>query len=260
MRRRRLLFALGACTVLAGGAFVAYRVATQESTAPASVHAAVERFRASGADTLPAALRGRAPEPGVYVYATAGFERSEVLGSRHHAYPPRTTITVSPGGCGLRVRWDALATRWDAIEACPRGSGWRLAAQSASHEFVGHRDTRTYRCTAGSTFRPASLEPGTTWSSSCAIEGTTTAGRGVVVGPRLVTVAGEQVDTVLLRIRMTVNGDTSGMGTTLTWIVPATGLIVRRTVANASTTDTLVGDVAYVERVTLTLTSLRPLR
>lgn len=258
MRGRSWLLAGLAVAALALGGFVAYRALTRESAQPASVQGALERFRAlpAAARTLPPALRGRAPAPGVYRYATRGFEVSHVLGTRRHPYPARTTITVSatPAGC-LRERWDALATRWDALLACPRADGsWRLVSESEEHEFAGHVDRRTYRCTPGSTHRPARLRTGARWSSRCSIEGTTTTDRVAVLEPA----AGPR--TLLLRTRTRVTGDTVGSGTTLTWVRADTGLVVRRTVVNASTTETVVGGVEYEERVTLALSSLRPLR
>ncbi len=263
-RRRRLLVG-GACVAaLALGGSVAFRVLTRESSTPASVAAALARLRAAGpaARALPPALRGRAPQPGVYVYATRGFEVSHALGTRRHAYPARTTVTVAaaPGGC-LRIRWDVLAARDDALLACRRSDGsWRLVSQSESHEFAGHRDRRTYACTPASTYLPASLKRGATWSSRCAIPGTTTADGGVVLGPRTLTVAGRTTRTLLIRTTTRVRGETVGAGTTLTWLRPGTELIVRRTLANASATATIIGSVPYEERATLLLDAPRPRR
>lgn len=257
-----VLGAVVAVVALAGYATV--RVVTHESSEPASVSAALARFRAlpTADRTLPPALRGRAPQPGVYVYATRGFEVSHVLGTRRHPYPARTTITVSatPRGC-LRTRWDVLATRHDATLACPRTGGPpRLIDQSEEHEFARHVDQRAYACTRSSTAGPASLADGSTWHSRCAIEGTTTVDDGSVVGPRTLALDGARVRTVLLRTTTRVSGDTIGVGTTFTWLLPRTGLIVRRTIANASSTETIVGAVRYEERVTLMLTTARPRR
>jgi hypothetical protein len=169
-------------------------------------------------------------------------------------------VTTRGASC-LHSRWDVLQTRFDAVTACRRADGgWRLVSQSESHEFAGHLDRRSYRCTPTSTWRPAHLRTGTTWSSRCAIEGTTTADSSTVLGPRTITVAQHPVATVLLTTRTRVSGDTTGTGTTRTWVVPATGLTIRRTTANVSATDTIVGAVAYEERATLQLTSLRPRR
>jgi len=61
-------------------------------------------------------------------------------------------------------------------------------------------------------------------------------------------------------VNASVSGETTGAGTTFTWVMPGTGLTVRRTIANASTTGTIVGDVRYEERATLALTQARPRR
>lgn len=263
MRRAWLLIPFGLAALALAG-YAIFRLATRESSEPASVTAAVRHFAAlpASARTRPAAWHGTAPQPGVYVYATRGFEVSHVLGTRRHAYPTRTTIavTATASGC-LRMRWDALATRHDAILACPHGDGsWRLAEQSEEHEFVGHVDRRTYVCTPASTWRPARLAAGARWSSRCAIAGTATADTSVVVGPRTLTLDGRRTRTLLLRTTTRVSGDTRGAGTIFTWVLPGSGLVVRRTLANASATSTVVGDVRYEEHATLALATARPRR
>jgi len=269
-RRAWLAAALAAVALLLAGS-VAFRVLTRENATPASLAAALARFRALPAvdRTLPPALRGRAPEPGVYRYATSGFEVSHVLGARRHRYPRLTTMTVSatPAGC-LRIRWDVLATRWDGLLACRSsgtgaGGGWRLVSQSEGHEFAGHVDRRTYRCTVGSAYLPADpadLRPGAGWSSRCAIPGTTTSDSGVVLGPRTLALGGRLARTLLLRTTTAVAGDTVGAGTTFTWVLPRSGLVVRRAFSNASATDTVVGSVRYEERATLALAGTGPRR
>jgi hypothetical protein len=262
-RRSRLLVLIGLAALALGG-YVAYRSLTHESSTPASVAAAVARFRAlrPAARTLPPPLRGRAPAPGVYLYDTSGFEVSHVLGTRRHPYPSHTTIAVSitPHGC-VRTRWDVLATRWDGALACPRSDGgWRLMSQSEEHQFAGHVDRRTYVCSPSSTYRPAHLAGGARWTSRCTIGGTTTADASTVLGPRTLTLAGGRTRTLLVRTTTRVSGDTTGAGTSFTWVLPGTGLVVRRTIANASTTGTIVGDVRYEERAALSLTQPRPRR
>jgi hypothetical protein len=257
--RPRIPLLLLALALLLAAGYVAFRIATRESATPASVGAAVARFRAlrGGSHALP-----HAPPPGVYVYATRGFEVSHVLGTRRHPYPARTTITVTatPAGC-LRQRWDVLATRHDALLACPRADGsWRLVNQSEEHRFAGHVDRRAYACTRASTFLPARLTTGARWSSRCSIAGTTTADAGTVIGPRPLTLDGHRTHALLLRTTTRVSGDTVGVGTTFTWVLPRTRLVVKRTIANASTTDTIVGGVRYDERATLALSELRPRR
>src|SRR5215207_7111375 len=120
--RGRAFVAAGMILLVSVAGYALFRTATRETSEPASVMAAVERFRALPASRrrLPPAQRGYFPQPGVYVYATSGFEVSHVLGTRRHTYPSRTTITISEGdGSCRRERWDALATRWDATLVCP---------------------------------------------------------------------------------------------------------------------------------------------
>jgi hypothetical protein len=74
------------------------------------------------------------------------------------------------------------------------------------------------------------------------------------------TLGGRRVRTLLLRTTTRVSGDTVGRGTTLTWILARSGLIVRRTLANASSTATVVGAVRYDEVASLALSSPRPRR
>jgi hypothetical protein len=81
-----------------------------------------------------------------------------------------------------------------------------------------------------------------------------------VLGPRTLTLAGLRTSTTLLRTSTRVSGDTIGVGTTFTWVLPRTHLIVRRTITNASTTDTIAGAVRYEERATLALSRPRPRR
>ena len=185
-----------------------------------------------------------------------------MLGTRQHPYPRRTAITVSvtPRGC-LRSRWDALATRHDGTLSCPRADGtFHLIDEDEEHAFAGHLDQRAYVCTPSSTAGPARLAGGVTWHSRCAIPGTTTIDDGSVLGPRTLTLDGARIRTILLRTSTRVSGDTTGVGTTLTWVLPRNRLIVRRTIANTNTTDTLVGDVRYEEQATLALTTASPRR
>lgn len=253
-----------ALVALALAGWLAFGSLASEDAEPTSVTAAVARFRAlpPSARTLPPALRGRAPLPGVYRYATSGRETSHVLGTRRHEYPRRTTVSVAvtPRGC-LRTRWDVLATRSDATLACPRADGsWRLVTQSERHRFARHLDERTYVCTPASTLLPARLSTGTRWSSRCVGSGTTCAETGTVRGPRTLLLQGRRHRTVLLRTRARLRGETVGVVTTLTWVDPRTRMVLLRTVAERSRTDTLVGDVRYEERATLALASPQPRR
>lgn len=242
---------------------VAVVVVGRESAKPVSVSDVVQRFRrkeAARTAALPAAIRHHAPQPGTYVYATRGGEQSRLLGTRRHDYPSRTTITVTGGGCGVVERWDALQTRSETYELCPAAKRWGMRRMGDVHSFFGHADHRTYQCAAGSAFLPASRSRGAGWTNRCSIPGTARADRGRVTGRATVVVGGRPVSTTRLEVRTHITGDTHGVTTTRLWILPATGLIVRRTVDADNRTDTPIGSVHYRERYDMTLVSLDPRR
>lgn len=259
---RWLWVAAGVVVAVVAGAVV-WKVALHEPAKPVSVSDAILRFRGRGAEraaALPAAIREHAPQPGTYVYATRGGEQSALLGTRRHAYPARTTITVTAGGCGVVERWDVLETRSETYDVCPSAGRWRFRQMGDVHAFFGHADHRTYRCTAGSAFLPASRSRGATWTNRCAIPGTARADRGRVVGRATVAVGGRPVPTTRLDVRTQISGDTRGVTMTRLWVLPVTGLIVRRTVQADNRTDTPIGAVHYRERYDMTLVSLDPRR
>jgi hypothetical protein len=98
------------------------------------------------------------------------------------------------------------------------------------------------------------------WTNRCTIPGTARAEAGTIAGRARVVVGGRPVSTTVLEVRTRISGDTRGITTTRLWILPATGLIVRRTVDAANSTGTPIGDVHYRERYDMTLTSLDPRR
>lgn len=261
--RRRWWWVAAAVVVAVVAGAVAWKVAIRESAKPVSVSDALLRFRRQAAERaarLPAAIRDHAPQPGTYVYATRGGEQSQLLGTRRHVYPARTTITVTAAGCGVVEQWDALQTRSETYDVCPSAGRWRFRQMGDVHSFFGHADHRTYRCTAGSAFLPASRSRGATWTNRCAISGTARADSGRVAGRATVVVAGRPVSTTRLDVRTQITGDTRGVTKTRLWVLPATGLIVRRTVDADNKTDTPIGPVHYRERYAMTLVSLDPRR
>ena len=75
--------------------------------------------------------------PGVYQYATTGFDSVDALTGARHDYPNITTITVVPYGCGVRLRWDIAVERWDSWDWCLDGDALRQTGWVGYHEFFG---------------------------------------------------------------------------------------------------------------------------
>jgi hypothetical protein len=240
---------------LVGGALV-----TRESSEPASPSSTVARFRAQIREVGAVRDSPSVPAAGVYRYATVGGEQATALGTRKHAYPKETTVTVVPTTCGWRERWDALTTRFEERTYCPGADGLAITSFTDGHAFFGRTDRRTYRCTAGSLAAPPPDARRATWTSSCLIPGTRIEERGRVVGTETLTVGTTRVPTIHLRSRSRNSGDTVGTGVTDRWLARPSGLLVRALVFNESATKTVAGDVPYRERYELSLISLRPLR
>jgi hypothetical protein len=113
---------------------------------------------------------------------------------------------------------------------------------------------------------PADLTPGTTFGAECASDGTRLSGettatwRGEVIGSEELTVDGETVQTVHLRLEQTNAGATSGNGTVDRWVIPDSGFPVKEQASFESRSGTIMGDVVRTETYGLELSRLAPYR
>jgi hypothetical protein len=217
-----------------------------------SVADVVTGFRA---DTGGAPAEG--PEPGVYVYATSGFEETDALFGSRHDYPAETAVTVRAGGCGYLERWEPLRGRLLTRELCP---GRRLARLEEVHTFFGTRDVHDYVCEPGTPAPPLDAKPGTVWETRCGTGDTVEVATGEVLVPETVEVGGRTVAAVRVAEELRLEGNTTGTGTRDWWLHPETGLTLRLAVTNSSVTESAIGGVGYEERYELVLTSLEPRR
>jgi hypothetical protein len=255
MSQRGVLALAAATGVLALAGLGAWLVLFRDTAEPTTVEEAVTTFREE-TETGP----GRpSPVPeGVYVYATDGFERTDVLGATHR-YPRSSTITVTADPCGFRLRWDVLKGRSTTWTVCVAGGGWEVATQDERHTFFGRTERTTYTCT-DTPLRPAGDRPGTTFDVSCTTGAADERGRGRVVARETLRVAGEPVATVHVRRRTTLTGGIRGRSTQDAWLARDTGVPVRLVMTTDTRNDSAVGDVHYEEDVSLQLRSLSPRR
>jgi hypothetical protein len=190
----------------------------------------------------------------LYVYQTTGFQEVTALGGARHDYPEDTYLSVTTGGCGSIMRWQALRERWWEKEICP-GNPSPVAYQDFN-EWFGVPELGVFVCTLGD--GAPSYETGATWSTTCTSPDTAEVFRFFVAGPETLTVGGEQVETVHIRIVSETSGKTEGASSAEEWLRPDDGLLIRRTIVDNSTTSSPIGDVAYHEETEMTLRSLRP--
>jgi hypothetical protein len=199
------------------------------------------------------------PPPGVYRYRTAGEESIDVLGGAHHAYPPETTITITPQGCGVHLRWDVLKERRDEWRLCVTPAGivepWALQY----HEFFKQPDPEALVCPADTLLLPAAPRPGAAWNVMCTLAGDDEPQRFAVIGREALTVGSTQVTTIHVRQSVESGGNLFEHTINDWWLAPD-GLPVRGVETKTSRSSSPIGPVTYREQYRLDLESLLPLR
>jgi hypothetical protein len=269
--RARTVGLVAALVLAGGGAYVANRLASGGDVTEVGIDRAVERFRSSEssapasstttarttttADGVPLAL----PAAGVYSYATSGHDAVDALTGARHDYPDTTTVTVTRTACGVRLRWDVAAERWDSWDWCAEDGGIRVAGWSGFHQFFGVGARNDYVCTGD--LRPLDAEPGTTWDLVCrAGDRDTSSYLATVVARTSVSIGGAAVPALHVRYDVTVDGVSVGAQTVEEWYRTADGLLLRRVVTTDTRQQTAIGETAFEERATIELRSVDPRR
>jgi hypothetical protein len=243
--RRRLLWIGGGLTTLVIVAAAAVLFFFRDTATPVTEEEVAATLAGEG---------GSAPgDPGLYSYATTGFEEADALGGGRHDYPPETFLTLRTVGCGTAVRWQALKERWDEDLICDDGT---LQGIDSYHEWFGVTDLHEYRCEEGAHVYPEDGE--TSWSFTCSTEVTFETYTYEVVGTEELVIAGEAVPTLHLRIVSEIIGETNGDSEAHEWVLPGTNLVVKKIVRRDNVTDTRIGGVGYHEEFEAVLTSLSP--
>ena len=195
--------------------------------------------------------------PGVYQYATSGFDRVDALTGARHDYPTITTITVVPYGCGVRLRWDVAVERWDSWDWCLDGDVLRQTGWVGYHEFFGTAGQNDYTCDGDP--RPLDAPAGTTWAMTCRMaDRTTTDFTGTVIERTTLTVAGTEIPVLHLRYDVDVVGESTGHQSVEGWYRTTDGLPVREHLTIATKQDTVVGTTNFDETYTIDLLTPTP--
>lgn len=256
---------------LAGGAVVVTRLWFNDTARTVDADEAVERFReqttvptpaprVAATTTTPIAL-ATTPSPGVYRYATTGRETIDSLGGAEHQYPAETTVTVTPDGCGVLVRWDLLKERYEEFRLCVTEEGIELQPTSAAyHEFFGVGQRQEIVCDRDVLVVPADGAPRDVVPLACRIDDQLWLPEWQVIERATLTVEGRSIDTMHVQMRI-ADEDQYWERTVVDWWLDEHGLPVRMTTTKESKSPSdLVGDVIYTETYTADLVSLEPLR
>jgi hypothetical protein len=212
------------------------------SAAPAGPRGAAPAAAAPVARPASSAPAGAAPRevvPGVYRYATEGFEEVDALGGARHDYPATSTVTYSRSGCGTEVR----------------GTFQR-------REFFGQSQSQTYAGDFGVLVLPRAPRAGQTWTATCTSEDSTARFAVRVVALEDLEVCGTAVPAVRVRLDAELSGSTRGMSDRELWLARADGLLLQATGTtdtDADTdADTAGGKLRYRESYRLACSRSRP--
>lgn len=189
-------------------------------------------------------------DPGIYEYTTTGFEEVDALSGARHDYPATTFMTIQTGECGPVVSWQPIVER--RLEWSHCGVGLSISATFEYHEWFGIPDEEDEQCPEP---RPVFEAAG---PIVCVAGGTTETYDVEVIGSEPITVGDTTVDAVHIKRVSTVAGESAGETTADVWRLPGTPLILRLELSSSNATATAVGDVHYVEDVTLELLDLTP--
>jgi hypothetical protein len=200
------------------------------------------------------------PEPGVYRYATSGKERIDALGGTEHVYPAETTITVTDHGCGVRLRWDLLAERYEEWHVCLVDGRVTLAPDGVQfHEFYGQARTDIADCRRAVVLAPAPA-PGTETARDCMLADELWHPVWTFTGSGTAHVDGSDIDTVTFEASIEVDHSEYWEHTTVLWTLSTSGLPVSVDWRASSRNPSPLGGTVYTETFTAELVSATPLR
>jgi hypothetical protein len=254
--RRAGIVAAGTVGVLAIAGVGLWLALFRDTAEPVTVGEAVTSFR-TDTETNPAATSPI--PPGVYVYATRGYEKTDALTGVTHRYPRRSTITVTAADCGLSLAWRVLRGRSTEWTFCVTGDGWELRTQDERHTFFGRTETTTYTC-ENTPIRPVDAAV-RSWPVSCRTGNATETGVARIVPGAILRVGDTLFPVRHVRKVTAFTGSIRGSSRYDFWFQARDQLPpVRIVMISRTTNDSPVGDVHYEEDVTLVLTSLKPRR
>ncbi|MEX1105739.1 MAG: hypothetical protein WEB78_06030 [Ilumatobacteraceae bacterium] len=271
MKRRTTVLISVAVLITSGGAYLGHRIADGGKITEVGVNEALDRYREQTATTpsappdtaspgtVQAATTTAAapvtvslPAPGVYQYATTGFDQIDALTGARHDYPAVTTITVVPYGCGVRLRWDIAVERWDSWDWCLDNNAIRQTGLVGYHEFFGTSGRNDNTCSGDP--RPLDASPGTTWTMRCHMgDRTTSTFTGTVIERTTRSVAGTTIPVLHLRYEVDVTGESTGSQTVEGWYRSTDGLPVREQLTITTKQDTVIGTTNFDETYTIDL-------
>lgn len=148
------------------------------------------------APATPASNPSECPTPGVYVYATSGYDETNALSGAHNTYPAQTTVTIQASGCGWTWRWQPLNERHDQWLMCHGLTGVRGVHFTTFHQFFHQTQQQDFDCSPSRVLIPGDAQPGQKWPIQCTGPSGTAAGAASTIDLETLSVGGSVLRVV----------------------------------------------------------------
>ncbi len=199
------------------------------------------------------------PPAGVYLYDTDGFESVSILGAQRR-YPRETTRTVRHGaGCTWSFQIILLEEHKEEHVACSQPGIVDLTGSTNDVRWFGLSTTTRFTCDPPIRHVDAARGAGSKASFVCREGGESIfSGMTTILGEEAVAVDGQNRRVWRLSVDGTFQGKTRGTVVATELIDSDTGITVFEQRSNDLKQQSLLGDIAYRQEVTLRLRSLSP--
>ncbi len=207
------------------------------------------------------------PAQGVYLYRGSGTDSLSAPPKEQVQGPdmPATVIHRADGCWSMRI--DYHSNHWQRWDYCPRDGGLDEIGGATYQKwdfgvFVSET-TSNFECESSVTVR-AMQKPGDEWTQTCrgaggpADEASLTTGPYRFVGPEDLVIGGETVSALHFHRDRTMSGGQRGTERAEVWFSASTGMPLRNERVLDVKTDSIIGEVNYIEDANFELTSLEP--
>jgi hypothetical protein len=201
------------------------------------------------------------PPTGVYRYRGSGGEALSFAGISRDFPAITDTIVTQADGCAT-MSWEPLKQHVEGWVECPQKQGALSIRSTPSYEEIaGTQNTTVIRCPPGMYFVPPHPFIGQRWDATCHSPGERIIFSGKVIGLSSVDVGGLEVPALHTHLALSFSGSESGTNPNDFWVSLQNGLILRqRETADLSQQAGPLGSVRYTEHMTISITSVTPIR
>jgi len=241
-------------------------VPTTRRTSPSTSSTTTPRTVAVGDGSGPGPAPAQAtaagavrPAAGVYRYATEGSESVSILGAQRR-YPPETTRTVRlSAGCAWTFRIILLEEHQEEHTACSGPSTLDLTGSTNAVRWFGLDTLTRLACDTPIRHVDTAATPGSRMPFLCHEGGDSTfSGATTLVGQETVDVGGVARPAWRLSLTGTFEGKTRGTVTVSELIDRQTWITLFEQRTNDLKQQSLIGDIAYHQDLTLRLLGTSP--